>query len=74
MSAMETIDDALATVEPVLCNLKITLAHRELSIVLDEMFEADPQLIPPISRTSSPGRYIVDLPSQHFAVIAEKLG
>ena len=36
MSAMETIDDALATADPVLCNLKITLAHRELSIGLHE--------------------------------------
>jgi len=36
MSAMETIDDALATADPVLCNLKITLAHSELSIGLHE--------------------------------------
>jgi hypothetical protein len=36
MSAMETIDDALATADPVLCNLKITLAHQELSVGLHE--------------------------------------
>jgi hypothetical protein len=41
MSAMETIDDALATADPVRCNLKTTLAHRELSIGLHERLGPD---------------------------------
>ena len=41
MSAMETIDDALATADPVRCNLRITLARRELSIGLHERLGPD---------------------------------
>jgi len=41
MSALAMIDEAIATEDPVLCNLRITLAHRELSAALRERIGTD---------------------------------
>src|SRR5690242_18418912 len=41
MSALAMIDEAIATEDPVLCNLRITLAHRELSAALHERIGTD---------------------------------
>jgi hypothetical protein len=50
-----------------------SLAHREFIVLLEELFESDPELIPPRISTTSPGRYLVDLPSAHFDPLIEKL-
>ena len=48
-------------------------AHRELFVLLEDYYDENPERMPALSRSSSPGRFIVDLPSMHFAPLIGKL-
>jgi hypothetical protein len=49
------------------------IAYRELTVILEEIFRADPTLAPPVNRAVSPGRRTVDIPSQLFEQIIARL-
>lgn len=50
------------------------VAHRELIVLLESFYEEDPDRMPALSRSSSPGRFLVDLPSMHFTALIGRLG
>jgi hypothetical protein len=50
-----------------------SLAQREFAVLLEELYERDPELMPPHINSPSPGRYIVDLPSVHFEPLIARL-
>lgn len=70
--AQQNVDagDALRYVAISLDNI----AYRELTVLLEEIFKDDVALSPPVNKAQSPGRRTVDVPSQLFAVLIEKLG
>lgn len=49
------------------------VAHRELVVLLEDYYDENPERMPALSRSSSPGRFIVDLPSMHFTALIGKL-
>jgi len=70
--AQQNVDagDALRYVAISLDNI----AYRELTVLLEDIFKDDVALSPPVNKAQSPGRRTVDVPSQLFAVLIEKLG
>ncbi|MGM4915424.1 hypothetical protein [Rhizobium ruizarguesonis] len=62
--------DALKPVPVSLDNI----SYRELTVLLEELFRAQPNLPPPINKAVSPGRRTVDIPSQLFPLLLAKLG
>jgi hypothetical protein len=50
-----------------------SLAAREFTVLLEELYERDPQLMPPRFSSPSPGRHIVELPSLHFEPLITRL-
>ncbi len=49
------------------------VAYRELTVLLDELYELDPLAIPASRRPSIPGRFLVELPSEHVQKLIERL-
>jgi hypothetical protein len=62
--------DALKQVPVSLDNI----SYRELTVLLEDLFRVQPNLSPPINKDSSPGRRTVNIPSQLFPLLLEKLG
>jgi len=62
--------DALKPVPVSLDNI----SYRELTVLLEDLFREQPNLSPPINKAVSPGRRTVDIPSQLFPLLLEKLG
>jgi hypothetical protein len=50
------------------------IAYRELTVILEDLFREDATLAPPVNKAISPGRRTVDIPSQLFPKLIERLG
>lgn len=50
------------------------VAYRELTVLLEDLFKDEVALSPPVNRAQSPGRRTVEVPSQLFVVLINKLG
>lgn len=70
--AQQNVDagDALRYVAISLDNI----AYRELTVLLEDIFKDDVALSPPVNKAQSPGRRTIDVPSQLFAILIERLG
>lgn len=51
-----------------------SIAYRELTVLLEDIFRLGPALAPPVNRAVSPGRRTVDIPSQLFPELIGRLG
>jgi hypothetical protein len=50
------------------------IAYRELTVILEDLFRDNATLAPPVNKAVSPGRRTVDIPSQLFPMLIERLG
>lgn len=49
------------------------ISYRELTVVLEDLFNTDATLAPPVNKAVSPGRRTVDIPSQLFPKLIKSL-
>ena len=49
------------------------ISYRELSVIIDELLAEDDTIPTPVNKSTSPGRKTVDIPSQLFALIIDKI-
>lgn len=50
-----------------------TVAYRELTVVLDQIYEDAPLALPANGHLATPGRYAVDMPSENFQQLIHRL-
>ncbi|MDC7675182.1 hypothetical protein [Asticcacaulis machinosus] len=49
------------------------VSYRELSVILEELYEVEAELPPPVNKSTSPGRRTLDVPSMLFPKLIAKL-
>lgn len=50
-----------------------SIAYRELTVLVEELFRDDSNLPPPVNKAVSPGRRTIDVPSQLFSELINRL-